>query len=298
MRMTKDKKNKLIIFLMILILVGLLILIVSKSILKNENEKKNENSNKANDSETTKTLETTKKNAYGDYVDYPIDLDGDGKTTDDWKIFYRDDERVYLITADYLETDSKYVDFKKLEMEKQDVYGAFWRTAPTKYDRESELVNARCVQSLLDTDNWTDFVDSKCADYALGAPTIELWAKSWNERYGKSKVFEYGMDEYGYYLGTNETKPDYIMDLSSVAGYKDSLYFPHSSVFKLSTGYWLASPSSNKVYNIVTVNYNGMIGNEDYKFSTCALRPVVALKTGITAKLNESTGIWELTRKK
>ena len=40
---------------------------------------------------------------YGKFVDYGLDLGGDGKTTNDWKIFYTDDEgRIFLIAADYV----------------------------------------------------------------------------------------------------------------------------------------------------------------------------------------------------
>ena len=61
---------------------------------------------------------------FGDYIDYPIDLNGNGKTTDDWMIFYVADGNaegeqaggayednigdVYIIAADYLKnTDSR-----------------------------------------------------------------------------------------------------------------------------------------------------------------------------------------------
>lgn len=294
--MTKDKKNKLLILIMIIILVSLLILIISKAIYKKEADKKEEKNNN-NVSDVNETLESAKKNVYGDYVNYPIDLDEDGDTTDDWKIFYKDDERVYLIAADYLQTDSKYLEMTKVEMSKNGECAAFWKTSPTGYD-EFDLVNFRCVQTLLDKENWTKFVESKCAEYALGTPTLELWTKSWNEKYKNEKIVEFDMNEKGYYLGTNEAKPDYTMDLSKTDGYKDKLYYPHSTVFKMCTGYWLASPSANKKYNLMRITYNGMIGNDDYTLNTSALRPVVALKTGITAELNEDTGIWELIRKK
>ena len=40
---------------------------------------------------------------YGMYVDYPIDLSGDGDTINDWRIFYEDKTgRVFLIAADYV----------------------------------------------------------------------------------------------------------------------------------------------------------------------------------------------------
>lgn len=39
---------------------------------------------------------------YGDYINYKVDLNDDGDTTNDWRIFYDDGENVFIIAADYL----------------------------------------------------------------------------------------------------------------------------------------------------------------------------------------------------
>ena len=45
---------------------------------------------------------------YGDYVDYGLDINNNGKTDDDWKIFYKDSEnRIFLIAADYVPSTCK-----------------------------------------------------------------------------------------------------------------------------------------------------------------------------------------------
>ena len=52
--------------------------------------------------------ELTPKDDYGQFVDYGLDLGGDGKTTNDWKIFYTDDSgRIFLIAADYVPNNCK-----------------------------------------------------------------------------------------------------------------------------------------------------------------------------------------------
>lgn len=44
-----------------------------------------------------------KEDNYGEYVDYGLDINNDGDTTNDWKIFYtNDDGRIFLIAADYV----------------------------------------------------------------------------------------------------------------------------------------------------------------------------------------------------
>ena len=65
---------------------------------------------------------------YGMYVDYPIDLSGDGDTTNDWKIFYEDDlGRVFLIAADYVPNtcEALYKDSKLIAGMKKSTNGDF-----------------------------------------------------------------------------------------------------------------------------------------------------------------------------
>ena len=49
------------------------------------------------------TAESITADEYGAYVNYGIDINNNGKTDDDWKIFYKDSEdRIFLIAADYV----------------------------------------------------------------------------------------------------------------------------------------------------------------------------------------------------
>ncbi len=94
--------------------------------------------------EYTKENETEKEiEVIGEYIDYPIDLNGDGDTTNDWKIFYKAvgnaegeesggayEENVgdyYIIAADYLKnTDSRLKLTKMGTITKNGEYSIYW----------------------------------------------------------------------------------------------------------------------------------------------------------------------------
>ena len=62
---------------------------------------------------------------YGDWAEYKVDLNDNGKYTDDWKIFYNDGKNVYLIAADYLD-NSKIPE--EAGMTTYGKYNAYWET--------------------------------------------------------------------------------------------------------------------------------------------------------------------------
>ena len=55
----------------------------------------------------------------------------------------------------------------------------------------SNDTRAKCVSTLLNTNNWTKFVNQTYADKAIGGPTVEMWKESWNAK-GNIK----GTDQY------------------------------------------------------------------------------------------------------
>ncbi len=199
---------------------------------------------------------------YGDYVNYPVDIDG--VTNDnDWKIFYKNsDERVFIIADDYVQnTYSKTArNLAKLN-DTSNTYCSYWSTRPvyrSNWTTHSELFMAtgfilndswmagRCVSNLLDTDNWTSFLDNSNGEgigqYAIGGPTLEMWCESWNLAVSSSTKFKklYAKDtaNYGYYVSSDsETKKTtlYMNGTTSALsetelnelGQKFGMYFPH-----------------------------------------------------------------------
>ena len=156
------------------------------------------------------------KDNYGDYTNYPVDIDGDN-STNDWRIFYNDGRNVYLIADDYAKTNIANSPIKKAMTlagmtngTDSPTYGAYWSSEPTGVEISTGskfflganeigdasntakgYENYKCVSTLLNTEYWKSLVDintannteDDLADSAIGGPTIEMFAASWNEKY-------------------------------------------------------------------------------------------------------------------
>ena len=240
---------------------------------------------------------------YGDYVDYPIDLNGDGDTANDWRIFYNDGEHVFIIAADYVLNTSRYLDNAGTGMTTYITYGLYWDPVPTtgqtvnpsilslfrqNWTDYSTNENGRCISTLLNTNNWDGFVNSSYADYAIGCPTLEMWVASWNER-GYTQLYT-NTNTSGYYVGNTENPTTTLYGLSSDSGYNDTLYFPHQSSVSGCSGYWLASPSASNTKQLITVNFYGNVAS-NYN-ALLGVRPLVCLNSNITGARG-ADNIWK-----
>ena len=281
---------------------------------------------------------------FGDYIDYPIDLNGNGKTTDDWKIFYVADGNaegeqaggayednigdVYIIAADYLKnTDGRLKLSNMGTITKDGIYSIRWASTSALQvtGTESRTVegrtststtvnklfmqnkfgalnnsneNCKAVSALINTANWDGYVNTAYADYAIGAPTIEMWVASWNAAYVDKLKLYTNKNSTGYYVGTgsNSTK-NYMQDITSVTNWQENaLYFPYGNSAIDSNkcyGTWLASPSEYLSYYLMSVSCLGSVGSSSYENYFLCARPLVHLKSDIQLQKNATTGIWE-----
>ena len=252
-----------------------------------------------------KTINSTN---YGDYVDYPIDINNDGNTANDWRIFYNDGEHVFIIAADYVPNTSSYLDSVGTGMTANDIYNLYWSTEPetvqTVTDDTLRLfkqdwtdystnINGRCASRLLNTNNWDGFVNNSYADHAIGGPTLEMWVASWNAK-GYRQLYT-STNTNGYYLGNTENPTTTYYDLSGDSGYNDDLYFSHQSSVSNCNGYCLASPSALSANFLMSVRYNGYVNLINYNgYSSFGVRPLVSLKSDIVAT-KDSNNIWRLS---
>ena len=196
--------------------------------------------------------------SYGDFVEYPIDLNGDGNLGNDWKIFYNNGTNIFIISADYIKFSSS-INYGGTGLTFNSTYNLYWETelsaaqdtskaalfGQTLWTDYSTNANAKCVSAMLNTSNWTGFVDSTYADCAIGGPTIEMWVASYNAK-GYTPVYCNNTNENGYFVGNTDKPGDYkysILDDSN-NGYADTLYFPHQSAVDNCYGYKLSSPSA------------------------------------------------------
>ena len=251
----------------------------------------------------------TDANHYGDYVDYPIDLNEDGNTANDWKIFYNDGEHIFIIAADYVKNNSSYLNNAGTGLTANSTYNLYWGgTVPsTAQDTSSATLfgqtlwtdyntneNARCVSTLLNTNNWTGFVDNTYADFAIGGPTIEMWVASYNAK-GYTPLYCNNSNENGYYIGNtdNPTTAEYNLSEDLNNGYRDTLYFSHQESLENTYGYMLSSPNASHMTRVMNIYYNGFIYYSSVNYYDIGVRPLLCLNSEVTAEYEN--GVWNLS---
>lgn len=234
------------------------------------------------------------KNNYGDYVNYPIDLNKDGNTTNDWKIFYKDNNGyVYLIANNNQNLYTDILTLAGMQESTQNKYCVYWKNIP-QYNEITDFVktrykmgwnksktnpNIKSVSQLLNTNNWKNLVNTNYAIDAIGAPTVEMWVESWNEK-GYKKLY-YNNGDTGYCVGDVEAPTTmHIEGLST----EDTLYFPDY------LAYWLASPAAGHTGNLLCINNPG-ISYAYFQFDYWTIRPVVCLKNDISGE--RINNIWQ-----
>ena len=219
----------------------------------------------------------------GDYIDLGNDIvdykedqvaeidETTGMTTDDWRIFYVDEENdiVYAILSSYLPNSTGYAKNTGLVttvLEEELVYGV-----------SSTTSGEDLVVRLTDETAWNGLANGISGATVTGTPTADLLMKSYNEENGTS---------------LNYTDSPNLIDNCNTGAY--SLYLPHTTKVDSCGGIWLASAyedSSNYVWN---VNCTGKMENAFRSENIYGVRPVVALPSNIQAtKLNE---IWTVTK--
>ena len=219
----------------------------------------------------------------------------------EWKVFYATTDRIYLIASDfvhYSKLTNAYKNGARCYNTDTRPYSYCWEHGSTSleatgrqdgifmatgYTLNSRNINSKCVSGLLNTNNWTAFVDTNYADYAIGGPTLNMYIASWNAK-GYTTLYT-KTDANGYYVDTSPNiKYSYHVKMSSdTAGYGDTLYYPHQSPCSKCNGYCLAAPSALSTSGYMGVYYNGDV-NEcgDYLGNLFGVRPLVSLKSGVT----------------
>ena len=222
----------------------------------------------------------------------------------EWKVFYATTDRIYLIASDfvhYSKLTNAYKNGARCYNTDTRPYSYCWEHGSTSleatgrqdgifmatgYTLNSSNFNSKCVSGLLNTNNWTDFVDTNYADYAIGGPTLNMYIASWNAK-GYTTLYT-NTNTNGYYVGTSANPETIEVDMSNTAGYGDTLYYPHKSDYSR-YGYWLAAPSASSTYGpygSVGVTYYGVVTGADCSNGFFGVRPLVSLKSGVTLQKN------------
>ena len=200
--------------------------------------------------------------------------------------------------------------YQSIKPASPDIEHLFW-LRKLKVSEYQTVRNSKCVSTLLNTDNWKGFLDtgSRYGEYAVGGPTLEMWCNSWNDAHASSKIYtnvEASETDPGYYVGNSESATTNTYMISGVQDTRDRLWIPHysdSNTFdgdNKCSGYWLTSPQYMEPYPGLNNNArclswsNGcFLSFGDFASWGKGLRPVVALKTGVSAS-KDANGVWQL----
>ena len=224
----------------------------------------------------------------GDTINYSTSLNG--VTLDNWKVFYEDENYTYIILADYLPNSAVSSTIKTN-------YNLTNGTGD--YSIKSTTNRKDLIDAMTTTLNWssllTGTLNGNNIDYrtstdtnikAMGSPTLDLYANSWNAKYPSNPIYTAQtastmIDGYnGYYVsGTNNppTTSEYRVSKSTT----DRLYYPHNKIYEKCHGYWLASPSAYSNGSVVHVECYGSVYSYGYGDTNFAFRPVVSLPSNI-----------------
>ena len=224
---------------------------------------------------------------YGDRVNYV----SKGNSSLIWRIFYDDEEYVYLIssksdgsnTVDGC-TLSEYPGSSKTYSGSADITDSFLQSLNSQWfevlgNAPSTNDNAKAVAYLMDQDVWDEYKDSEeNASYAIGGPTLELFINSYNNSEETSNIIEItSCNSVGY---SENTGGNYILET-----YNNGIYNNGTSSY-----WWLASPhssNSNRIYYLE--GSVGVLGRYIVSNSR-GLRPVVIIpKSNFTYQIIEES---------
>ena len=136
-----------------------------------------------------------------------------------WKVFYATTNRIYLIASDYVhysKLTNAYKNGASCYNTGTHPCSYYWESGGTSlettgrqdgifmatgYTLNSSKENSKRVSGLLNTNNWTDFVDTNYADYAIGGPTLNMYIASSNAK-GYTTLYT-NTNTNGYYVGTS-----------------------------------------------------------------------------------------------
>lgn len=288
---------------------------------KNGNKTTTEKTIKINiQNKTTVLADVITHENYGDTIEY------EANGVKDWKIFFNDGNNVFIITSKFIPDtsmpkNSKMISDNTYKITWKPIYGAptpgFEGHAPIVTDItenskilerakkfkftwmqeniDKNLNKAAAAKDLLNNDVWNEFEKGLQGVEAIGAPTLEMFAESWEQKGYKKIKYSYNNEE-GYSIGDNGE----WLSLADGNGYQDSLYFPYqlnsnqedqkwAETFHC-VAYWLTAVSSKDNHGLLCIDGYGGIFPDWYSAFYIGLRPVVCLPSNAVAVMEN--GVW------
>lgn len=194
-------------------------------------------------------------------------------STNVWRLFYQDNNYTYLIT------DECVGNYKP-----SDYYGAYQSGADvstvgqklsskistlfTSSNKNTNIRTTAWLTDISDTGMWSSYKNTD-AVFAIGSPTAELFAASYNNRSNKTtNIIELDLGRYGYTENTNNGWLS-VSDNHGIYNKSTSSYW------------WLASPSSSSSIGLDVSGSNGYFSFSNVGNFSYAVRPIVCIPTSV-----------------
>ena len=265
---------------------------------------------------------------YGEYVDIGVDINADGNTTNDFRVFLNDGSNVYLIAADYIpnsmcpKSNQTTANNGTHSLNTNGLYKAYftdnilgdyngatdisgnsllnsnynkWANRTNLGNYASEY-NAKAVAYMLDTTAWgvkfKNSYNSSYINYVTGGPTLEQFKESFNQIHTEEaeQIFYSESGIKGYYV--NKGSAPTTQTYAKFSKADNNLYFITATT--KADGAWLASPSAYEVGHVMRAYYSGYVNYYSYNNDNVAFRPLVSLKYGVSLVDMNEDGIYEL----
>ena len=194
-------------------------------------------------------------------------------TTGVWRLFYQDSNCTYLITDECVGS-YKPSDYYSSYTSGADVSIVGQKLSPmisSKFISTNKNLSISAMAWLTDTSDtgmWNGYKNSD-AVFAIGTPTIELFAESYNNRSNKSKTINLSTAYYGY---RHNTSTNWLLSDENYGIYnKDK-----------SLSFWLASPNGSYEKNGMAVTGgNGCFRYDEVSSKSYPVRPIVCIQTPV-----------------
>ena len=149
--------------------------------------------------------------------------------------------------------------------------------------------NERAAAWLCSPSQWTDYIDSTKATYAIGAPSVEMYVASYNDvphTKGNYKLgATYRATSYPGYIYTLNGKQSTISNSDYYTGDNTLDNQGYNNMYSKSSYWWLASPSSYSSNYVCSVNSSNLSNN--YYYYAYGVGPLVSLPSTFTVEVEQ-----------
>ena len=279
---------------------------------------------------TASNIKSNPSEYYGKNVNYSPEVtnhgNGQKESVTGWKVFFADDDNIYLISQNFIKCDllagvglypnatrphyvinadngggnDTRVNFDNYDLRQIYSNGSSnvndtaksWLDQYYNKNFSSSNDNMKITAYLMDTAVWSEYAQLNIADYAIGSPTLQMIAASYNSLHPNTIITDaqsatgYRVQNTDGWMDTNRNGLDR----------NNSLYVADSSRVL-----WLASPSDADgicMVNLYPGNSESSagIGNDNFYADNNGLRPIVRLNSSVKLTLSNDNITYDITK--